>query len=442
MSEKAPAASPTDGTLTSAQPPTGAARPAPRLAFGEAVRTSFSEIVAHWFRSLLTLVGVFLGSLAVVIMVSFADALKVMVWQGIKSLGYNGVMFISQRSPQVPLERKKATMSRGLGVRDVRALAEWGESYEGVAAMSLTQAVVRRLGEERRVWVFGVNPAYAKVRNRVVSAGRWIDGGDELERRKVAVVGRELASTLFGNDNPIGKQIRVGDQVMRVIGVGDQLGNTFANDGGDSWTQREMEGVIVPLETFRAFIRGGERIGVIMIKTPETNNLGAVRSETERLMRRAHHGIGDFEVEDVASEIVRAEAQIKDILRSWKVILTSLATISLLVGGVGIYSVMKISLTERLYEIGLRKAIGAGDRTILLQFLVESSTLSAVGGMLGCGVAIVMCRALASFFPTGLPVSPIGLVLGIGFAVAVGLFAGVFPSLSASRMTPVEALQG
>jgi putative ABC transport system permease protein len=103
---------------------------------------------------------------------------------------------------------------------------------------------------------------------------------------------------------------------------------------------------------------------------------------------------------------------------------------------------MKISLTERLYEIGLRKAIGAGDRTILLQFLVESSTLSAVGGMLGCGVAIVMCRALASFFPTGLPVSPIGLVLGIGFAVAVGLFAGVFPSLSASRMTPVEALQG
>lgn len=422
--------------------PNGSRRSGPGLAFGEALRTSFSEIIAHWFRSFLTLIGVFLGSLAVVIMVSFAEALKVMVWQGIKSLGYNGVMFISQRTPEVPLERKKATMSRGLGVRDVQALATWGESYEGVAAMSLTQTVVRALGQERRVWVFGVNPAYAKVRNRVVSAGRWIDGGDELERRKVAVVGRDLAATLFGTDNPIGKQIRVSDQVLRVIGVGDQLGNNFANDGGDSWTQREMEGVIVPLETFRAYIRGGERIGVIMIKTPKTENLGAVRSETERLMRRAHHGIGDFEVEDVASEIVRAEAQIKEVLRSWTVILTSLAAISLLVGGVGIYSVMRISLTERLYEIGLRKAIGAGDRTILLQFLIESSTLSALGGLLGCGVAIVLCRALAGFFPTGLPVSPIGLALGIGFAVAVGLFAGVFPSLSASRMTPVEALRG
>ncbi len=420
----------------------GSRRSGPRLAFGEALRTSFSEITAHWLRSFLTLIGVFLGSLAVVIMVSFAEALKVMVWQGIKSLGYNGVMFISEHIPEVPMERKKATMSRGLGVRDVKALAEWGEGYEGVAAMSLTQTVVRALGQERRVWVFGVNPAYAKVRNRTVSAGRWIDGGDELERRKVAVVGRDLGTTLFGTDNPIGKQIRVADQVLRVIGVGDQLGNTFANDGGDSWTQREMEGVIIPLETFRAYIRGGERIGVIMIKTPETENLGAVRSETERLMRRAHHGIGDFEVEDVASEIVRAEAQIKEVLRSWTVILTSLAAISLLVGGVGIYSVMKISLTERLYEIGLRKAIGAGDRTILLQFLIESSTLSALGGMLGCGVGIVLCQVLARFFPTGLPVSPLGLALGIGFAVAVGLFAGVFPSLSAARLTPVEALRG
>ena len=414
----------------------------PRLAFGEALRTSRSEITAHWLRSLLTLVGVFLGSLAVVMMVSFSEGLKVMVWQGIKSLGYNGVMFISDRAPQVPLERKKISESRGLGVRDVQALGEWSTSYEGVAAMSLTQAVVRGHGREQRVWVFGVNPAYATVRNRSVSAGRWIDGGDELEHRRVAVVGQVLATTLFGNDNPVGKQIKVGDQVMHVIGVGEQLGNTFANDGGDSWTQREMEGVIVPLETFRAYLRGGERVGVIMIKTPETENLGAVRDETERLMRRAHHGVGDFQIENVASEILRAEAEIKDLLRSWTVILTSLAAISLLVGGVGIYSVMKISLTERLYEIGLRKAIGAGDNTVLLQFLVESSTLSALGGFLGCAVGALVCRLLAASFPTGLPVSPLGLALCVGFAIAVGLFAGVFPSLAASRLTPVEALRG
>ena len=414
----------------------------PRLAFGEAIRTSFAEITSHLLRSSLTLIGVFLGSLAVVLMVSFSQGLKIMVWQGIRSLGYNGVMFVSARTPEVPLERKKATMSRGLGVRDVAALAEWGENYEGVAAMSLTQSVVRSLGQERKVWVFGVNPAYATVRNRGASAGRWIDGGDEIERRKVAVVGSDLATTLFGGDTPVGKQIRIGTQVFRIIGVGAQIGNTFANDGDDSWTTREMEGVVIPLETFRAYLRGGEGIGVLMIKTAKTENLGAVRDETERLMRRAHHNVGDFEIENIASEILRAEAQIKDLLRSWSVILISLAGISLLVGGVGIYSVMKISLTERLFEIGLRKAIGAGEGTILLQFLIESSTLSALGGLLGCGVATVVCILAAPFFPTGLPVSPLGLALGIGFAVAIGVFAGFFPSWTASRLTPIDALRG
>ena len=377
---------------------------APGLALGETFRTTFAEIRSHLFRSFLTLTGVVLGSLAVLVMVSFIEAIKVMVWQGIKSLGYDGVMFVSARAPEVPLERKKLTMSRGLGVRDAHALGEWTDSYSGVAAMSMTQAVVRRAGVEQRVYVFGVNPDYAKVRNRSVSAGRWIDEGDEIERRSVAVVGSELATTMFGSDKPIGKQIRIGDNVFQVVGVGEKLGNSFANDGDDSWTNREMEGVVVPLETYRARIRGGERIAILMIKSDDKDKLGAVRDETERLMRRAHHGIGDFEIEDVASEIVRAEKEIDDVLFNWTVILTSLAAISLLVGGVGIYSVMKISLTERLYEIGLRKAIGASDRVILLQFLVESSTLSALGGVLGCLIGAVLCKVLGSNFEAGLPV--------------------------------------
>jgi putative ABC transport system permease protein len=395
------------------------------IAFGETLRTTFSEMRAHWFRSLLTLIGVVLGSLAVLIMVSFIEAIKIMVFDGIKSLGYDGVMFVSERAPEVPLERKKATMSRGLGVRDIKALDDWSESYSGVAAMSLTQTVVRGGGVEQRVWVFGVNPAYATVRNRGVSAGRFIDQGDEIEKRKVAVIGMDLAAALFG-----------------VIGVGEQLGNRMVNDGGDSWTQREMDGVLVPLETYRAHIRGGERIGVLMIKADDKESLGAIRDETERLMRRAHHGIGDFEVEDVASEIVRAEREIDDMLRSWTVILTSLAAISLIVGGVGIYSVMRISLTERLFEIGLRKAIGASDRAILLQFLTESSALSLLGGILGCLIGSAICFALSGQFEAGLPVSPLGLGLALGFAITVGVFAGFFPSRYAARLTPIEALLG
>ena len=122
--------------------------------------------------------------------------------------------------------------------------------------------------------------------------------------------------------------------------------------------------------------------------------------------------------------------------------LSVISGISLLVGGVGIYSVLKISLAERLYEIGLRKSIGASDRAILTQFLVESTTLSVLGGLLGCGIGAAVTQALSGSFEAGLPLAPLGLQLGIGFAVAVGLFAGVFPSLTAARLTPIEALRG
>ncbi len=409
------------------------------MAFWEAVRTTFAEIWGHKMRSGLTLVGVVLGTLAVVVMVTMIEAIKVMVWEGIKGLGYDGVMFVSQRAPQTPLERKKVQFSRGLAVSDVNDLARWGD-YDAVAAMSALDTVINGRGEERRVRVYGVTPSYAVVRNRTVSAGRFFDGRDQQARRRVAVLGAELATSLFGSDDPVGRQVRLGDAVFEVVGVESRIGNSQVNDGGSA--RREMNGVLVPLDAFRSYLRGGDRIALLMVKSSDDDHFSAVQAETERLVRRAHHGVGDFHVENVADEIFKAEARIREMLRNWTIVMAAIAGISLLVGGVGIYSVLKISLAERLYEIGLRKAIGASDRAILVQFLVESTSLSALGGLLGCGLGVVITRVLSGSFEAGLPLAPLGLALGIGFAVAVGLFAGIFPSLSAARMTPVEALRG
>ena len=409
------------------------------MAFWEAVRTTFAEIWGHKMRSGLTLVGVVLGTLAVVVMVTMIEAIKVMVWEGIKGLGYDGVMFVSQRAPQTPLERKKVQFSRGLAVSDVNDLARWGD-YDAVAAMSALDTVIKGRGEERRVRVYGVTPSYAFVRNRTVSAGRFFDGRDQRARRRVAVLGADLATSLFGSADPIGRQVRLGDAVFEVVGVESRIGNSQVNDGGSA--RREMNGVLVPLDAFRSYLRGGDRIALLMVKSSDDDHFSAVQAETERLVRRAHHGVGDFHVENVADEIFKAEARIREMLRNWTIVMAAIAGISLLVGGVGIYSVLKISLAERLYEIGLRKAIGASDRAILVQFLVESTSLSALGGLLGCGLGVVITRVLSGSFEAGLPLAPLGLALGIGFAVAVGLFAGIFPSLSAARMTPVEALRG
>jgi putative ABC transport system permease protein len=159
-------------------------------------------------------------------------------------------------------------------------------------------------------------------------------------------------------------------------------------------------------------------------------------------MRRAHRGVGDFEIENVAEEMVRARERVGKLLTNMSVVLGAIAAISLLVGGVGIYSVMKISLAERLFEIGLRKAIGASDRAIMLQFLVESTTLSVLGALVGCLVAAGITALASSQFEAGLPLAPLGLLLGVSFAVGTGLFAGLFPSLSAARLSPVECLTG
>ena len=405
----------------------------------EAVRTTLAEIWAHKLRSFLTLIGVVLGTAAVTVNVTIIDGVKVMVWEGIRGLGFDGVMFVVPRTPEDPIELRKRTYSRGMAARDLEVVADGATALDSVAAVRLSNLVVAARGVQRRVRIYGITPSYGRVHDREVSAGRWFGESDEQESRKVAVLGVDLAERLFGTDDPVGKPVRIGDALFQVIGVEKRLGNRMANSG---WTRREMTGALIPLSAFRAYLQGGEGITILSVKTGDAEHLTLVKSELERLVRRSHHGISDFEVENIADEILKAEREIRVMMRNWTIVLASIAGISLLVGGVGIYSVLKISLAERLYEIGLRKAMGASDRAILLQFMVESTTLSILGAAVGCLLGVVVTQLAASQFEAGLPVSPLGLVLGIGFAVAVGVFAGVFPSLAAARLTPVEALQG
>jgi len=405
----------------------------------EAVRTTLAELWAHKLRSFLTLIGVVLGTAAVTVNVTLIDGVKVMVWEGIRGLGFDGVMFVSPREPEDPIELRKRTYSRGLTAPDLGVVRSGATSLESVAAVRITNMVVSARGVQRRVRVYGITPSYGQVHDRDVSVGRWFEESDEFESRKVAVLGVDLAERLFGTDDPLGRPVRIGDALFQVIGVEKRMGNRMASSG---WTRREMSGVLVPLSAFRSYLQGGQGITILSIKTPDAENLNLVKAEVERLVRRSHHGISDFEVENIADEILKAEKEIRVMLRNWTIVLAAIAGISLLVGGVGIYSVLKISLAERLYEIGLRKAMGASDRAILLQFMVESTTLSILGATVGCMVGAVITQLASGAFEAGLPLAPLGLVLGVGFAVAVGVFAGVFPSLAAARLTPVEALQG
>jgi putative ABC transport system permease protein len=406
---------------------------------GESLRTTFTEIWAHKMRSLLTLVGVVLGTMAVVTMVSLIEAIKVEIWSGIDSLGLRGVLFVSADSPTSNLDLKRSHLSEGLRREDAAALVGASEQITGAAPVAFSQQVVSWGDASRAVRITGTTPDYAAVFDRRAEAGRYLSDLDVARRRRVAVIGHFLAEQLFGGNDPVGQWVRIGNHRFEVVGVGERVGNEMINDG---WSRREMEGATIPLTTMQGLYSGGERVPMLMVKAADTDNLGQLFAHLKNLLWRQHNRVEDFEIENVAAEILRAEREIDEMMKGWTVILFAISAISLVVGGVGIFSVMQISLAERLYEIGLRKSIGAEDRDILFQFLIEAVFLSVIGAVIGFGVAVVVCAFAGRFFEAGLPISGFAVALAIFFAVSVGLVAGIYPSMRAARMTPVQALAG
>jgi putative ABC transport system permease protein len=177
------------------------------------------------------------------------------------------------------------------------------------------------------------------------------------------------------------------------------------------------------------------------VKTSDADRLGAMKSEVTSSLKLAHRGAQDFRVQNIGEEILRARKEITGVLNSWRIVLGSIAGISLLVGGIGLLSVMLISIGERLYEIGLRKAIGASDFDVFMQFLLESVTLSLIGAVLGAAAGVGITKSAAQFFPSGLPINMAGLAFAIGIAMTLGLLFGIYPALKASRLAPVDALR-
>lgn len=410
------------------------------MVLGEALRTTLTEVWAHKLRSALTLVGVILGTLAVVTMISLIEAVKVAVFGGISDLGFSEVMFVSAAAPRTPADARRAHLSAGLTPEDGAAITADSELIRVAAPIAFSRLLIAWGEESRSIEVRATTPAYREVFERRVAAGRYLVDFDQLRRRRVVVVGKQLAEDLFVGRDAVGEWVRLGGHRFEVVGVGTQIGNAMV--GQEGWSLQEMEGAVIPLSTFRALYADDRRVPLLAVKVAGTDRLSAIQALLRNRMWRQHRRVEDFQVDNVAAEIVEAEARIDEELRGWTVVLFAISAISLVVGGVGIFSVMQISLAERLYEIGLRKSIGARDGDILTQFLTEAVFLSILGGAIGLGLAAVVCAAVGPQFPAGLPIARFGVVLALVFAVGVGLVAGIYPSLRAARMTPVEALRG
>ncbi len=408
------------------------------MQIGEAVRTSAAEIFSHKLRSALTLVGIVLGTTALVVMVSVIGGLAKAVEKGISDLGFDGVVFAVPRTPVDRIEHAKQGYSRGMRAADGRVIdAGMRTISEAAPVVGLGNETVRINGRTMKAPVEGVTPEWGRIRNREPEVGRYIIASDNDARATVALVGQKLKKDVFGNEDPLGREILIRGVRFRIVGVLKSFGTRQVNDPE---TERDNLKIYVPLATAQKYFVGTDTVHAWAFKA-DPEQMDDASKEAEALMRRSHRGISDFKIENVGQEILRARKEIDKLIANWRIVLASIAGISLLVGGIGIFSVMQISISERVFEIGLRKSIGATDPEIFGQFLIESVSLSLVGGAIGSVLGYGITLAAAQAFPDGLTVSPLALVLAAGFAIAIGLSAGVYPALRASRLTPVDAIR-
>lgn len=401
----------------------------------EVITGGLIELWSHKLRSLLTLTLLMLGVFALVVMSSVLDGVKDKVSTGFAGMSWDATVILVPRQPKTSEDQKRFAMSSGLRYEDLARLAAPHPKVLGFSPRATKRSVVQTATGGERIFVNGVNADYSFLMNRLIGLGRGITADDQRRHSTVAVVGATLAAKLFGGSDPVGKDVVIEGTPYRIIGV-LASGQMFNEE-----MYQDANGALIPLETYMDRLDKDHQLTQVTVKLKAKRDLDEVSAAMLGRARQAHHGIEDVEVKNLDAELARASENFKSEIHGWSVVLFSLAGTVLLVGGVGVLSVMLISFSDRRYEIGLRKAIGADDGQILVQFLLEAVVLAAIGASIGTLAGSALCRALSDKFPWGLLVNPYGLAAAWGIALVLAVGFGLYPAIRAARLSPMEAMR-
>ncbi len=401
----------------------------------EVIRTGLTELWAHKLRSFLTLTLLTLGVFALVIMTSVMDGVVDKISTGFSGLSFDGTVMLTPKSPETTEEQKRFAMSPGLRAEDLARLTAPDDKVLAFLPRAYKSTPVRVIGGTERTFAIGVTPDYFSWMNRRIGLGRGLTEDDSKRRSAVAVVGSSIASKLFGGADPVGRSIKLEGQSFLIVGVLAPL-QVMSED-----TWLDGNGILMPLEAYLDRMDTTHALSQVAVKLKSKKDVDEVGALLLSRAKQAHHGIEDIEIEDLSAELVKSYQQFKDNIWGWQVVLQSLAATVLLVGGVGVLSVMLISFSDRRFEIGLRKALGASDHEILIQFLLEALVLAALGATAGTLGGSMVCTALSANFPYGLVVNPVGLLIAWAVALGLALVFGLYPALKASRLSPMEAMR-
>lgn len=404
--------------------------------WGVNVAIALTALRTNLMRSILTTLGVMIGVFSVILAVAVGNGAQVSVSQQIATLGSNMAIVVPQ--PDSGSGPPRSTDRGRLTERDGDAILREVSGVSAVAPQIRSSVQIVTPGRSATTQATGATPAYGVVSNITASEGRFLTQSDVGSAARVAVIGETVAKKLFPETSPVGETIRINRVPFTVIGLLESKGSNLGNDNDDQ--------IVVPITTLRQRLlttatQGPDDVTLIFVGFEDEDSLLTGQKEIERLLRdryRVAKGkINPFTVR-TTTEIAETTGEVTQIFQA---VLVAIASISLLVGGIGIMNIMLVSVTERTREIGLRMALGAKRSDIRNQFLVEAAVLCVIGGAIGLSLAILAASIFERLadFP-----APIGLdtaIMAVGFSAIIGLVFGGYPAIRASRLSPIEALR-
>ena len=397
------------------------------------LQSCFRSILRNRMRSLLTSLGIIIGVGSVIIMLAVGQGAQMAIESQIASMGTNLIQVMPWRNYS---RQPGGSMIRPGRLSRSDAEKRKAESSYAMAVSGMTQRgnfTVSGGGQVCSTTIVGVEPDYLIIRSWNIEEGSLFDDEDVFTRNRVAVMGKTPAAQLFGEDNALGQTIRIGKDNYTVIGLLEKKG---AGMGGND----QDDVIMIPLDTALTRLINSRYINSIAISVVNKQYMEAAQKETDLIIREAHKlkdsDTADFSIMN-SSDLIDMASETS---RSLTILLAAIAGVSLLVGGIGIMNIMLVSVTERTREIGIRMAVGARKRDILLQFLAESVFLSLMGGIIGIGLALLSCKLLGAFaIPTS--VNPLVVLVAALFACLIGIFFGFYPARKAASLYPIDALR-
>lgn len=405
------------------------------MRIARSLKISRRQLAAHKMRTALALLGILIGVSAVVLMVAVGRGAQREVLSRIEAMGTNLLIVNAGQVQRMAGRREIRGSATTLTLQDAEAILHECPSVRAAAPSQSRKMQIKFGNLSTFTTILGTTPEYPAIRGFRVERGSFFTEEENTAGRRVAVLGRTVVLNLFEGDDPVGETVRVGRVAFEVIGV-------MGPKGVDLNAVDQDDQIFIPIRTALRRVFNQSHIGAIHIEAKSGDRMAAAEAEVRGLLRERHRLVrldkpDDFTIQN-QSDLIEAE---RETTETFTLLTGSIAAVSLLVGGIGILAIMLMSVRERTNEIGLRMAVGASRKDILVQFLFEAAALGLGGGAAGVfvGLAAALLINAATRWPTSISVPSI--ILAFSFSLAIGLFFGVYPARKASRLDPIEALR-